>query len=167
MNYLLVIAISIISFFPENHFVEPEISGEENLSDSYCNARYDFCVEYPKDVFTAEVTPTNADGIFLSTPNREVTMAVFGEYNAFDFTLEEQHNFLLKSISESDGYFIDQLTVYSVDGFTTNIETPEKQIELRSQKIGDHFVTVIIKMNNENKSKYLNIYDEIKVRILI
>jgi hypothetical protein len=46
--------------------------------DTYCNARFGFCIEYPKDILTPGDESENGDGRIFSDTSGQTTLRVFG-----------------------------------------------------------------------------------------
>jgi len=47
----------------------------------YCNARFDFCIDYPKNLLTQETESENGDGTDFSNNRNEFVLTVFGRNN--------------------------------------------------------------------------------------
>ena len=45
--------------------------------DTYCNSRFDFCIEYP-NVFKSQISPTNGDGLIFISPDKNAEIRAFG-----------------------------------------------------------------------------------------
>ncbi len=62
------------------------LEGAEGFSE-YCNSRFGFCVDYPREL-GMEPPPVNNDGrVFYN--NEGFSLRVYGQYNALDERLEE------------------------------------------------------------------------------
>lgn len=171
MNLLFIFILSSFGLLPEvssSHSVDSlNPMSKENSMEDYCNNKFNFCVTYPELVFEKSLTATNKDGLTLSTSNNGVIFKIYGEQNALNYTLKEQHYFLLKTLEEEHGSIEDHLTVYTDKGFNTNIDMAGRKIEIRCQQFQDYFVTVIIKIFDIDNPMYKNLTDEIKVKISI
>ncbi len=119
-------------------------------TNTYCNARFDFCVEYPSGLFTEKIKPTNADGILLRNEDQEISLAIYGEYNILSYSLIEQHKLMLEALKDTDGPIIDHLTVFTEDGFVSTIEFKNHTIELRCQKQDIYFVNTLIRVKDKH-----------------
>ena len=65
-NFLIIpILILIFSFKSSNTF------------DTYCNTRFDFCIEYPH-LFKRQPAPTNGDGLIFLSPDKNTEIRAFG-----------------------------------------------------------------------------------------
>jgi hypothetical protein len=138
MNFLLSIFLFLIPFN------EKPISNE-----IYCNARFDFCVEYPTTLFGEKLTPTNADGVLLRSDDRNISLAIYGEYNIFANTLVEQQELIFKALTETDGPIISHLTVFTEEGFVSTIEFATHKAELHCQKKDLYFVNTLIRVKDD------------------
>ena len=66
-NFLIIpILILIFSFKSSNTF------------DTYCNTRFDFCIEYPH-LFKRQPAPTNGDGLIFLSPDKNTEIHAFGK----------------------------------------------------------------------------------------
>lgn len=85
INFLL------IALFP--FVIKQGDAGVAEDNKVYCNARYDFCIEYPEKYFSAAVEADNGDGITLSTFDGDGRVAVFGSFNVMNWSLEDIYYF--------------------------------------------------------------------------
>jgi hypothetical protein len=117
--------------------------------DSYCNARFEYCVSYPTGILIPEPVAGNGDGRRFWTKDQEVKMMVYGRNNALDQKLAELYamestdkaehavSYKLKKKSwfvvsgiENDKVFY-QKTILRNDQFLTfRIEYPRNQRKL-------------------------------------
>ena len=83
-NYLL--ACNFASKKQANKETTPqnESSLNEKASikyDAYCNNRFEFCVDYPKDLLLKQPESTNGDGCVFKNQKGETVLTVFGRIN--------------------------------------------------------------------------------------
>ena len=71
--------------------------------NTYHNSRYGFSIEYPAS-FTSEPPPENNDGRTFVSRDRKATIAVYGNYNVFDDSLESAMKKALEEIKVPIAY---------------------------------------------------------------
>ena len=75
--------------------------------DKYCNARYSYCIDYPKAVIFPQPESQNGDGRVFKNKKAEEVLRVFGRNNSDpDFghiSLEQQYNDDLQGVDEENG----------------------------------------------------------------
>ena len=74
---------------------------------NYCNTRYEFCLEYPEEIFTQKKLADNCDGAFLASKDHRISLSIYGEWNSTQMTLADQHRFLLSNLLQTDGLIED------------------------------------------------------------
>jgi hypothetical protein len=57
--------------------------------DKYCNARFSFCIEYPRH-FKSEPPPENGDGLTFISPDKQAKVLAFGSLAVEGFDQIEQ-----------------------------------------------------------------------------
>jgi hypothetical protein len=55
--------------------------------DTYCNARFEYCISYPQGLLDPQPEADNGDGRKFLSSDHEVLMLVYGQNNALDETL--------------------------------------------------------------------------------
>jgi hypothetical protein len=63
----------------------------------YCNARFDYCVEYPVGFLSPQGEADNADGQAFLSKDAVVSMKVWGSNNVLNESLEQRYNEDLQS----------------------------------------------------------------------
>jgi len=64
------IIIAILPFFVSKKAPEPDVR--------YCNARFQFCVEFPDTLLPVQVISDNSDGIILKSKDEKVVATIAG-----------------------------------------------------------------------------------------
>ena len=71
----------------------------DDTYDKYCNDRFAFCVEYPKQ-FKSDPPPENDDGLSFKSPDGQSTIWAFGSLAIEDFDkLDQEFEIATKDIS--------------------------------------------------------------------
>jgi hypothetical protein len=65
----------------------------------YCNARYDFCVDFPKELFTKKITSDNEDGIRLTSYDGKVCVEASGVHNVGNWSITDLYDFTFQDIT--------------------------------------------------------------------
>ena len=72
--------------------------------DRYCNARFGYCIEYPKGIAIPQPQPTNGDGRIFRNPQGQEVLRVYGRNNTDpDFgniSLEQQFSHDIRDVKE-------------------------------------------------------------------
>jgi hypothetical protein len=66
---------------------------------NYCNARYDFCVSFPSELFTKKLTSDNDDGIRLTSTDGKVCVEASGAYNVGNWSITDLYDFTFQDIT--------------------------------------------------------------------
>ena len=136
-------------------------------TDRYCNVRFNFCIDFPKNIFTQKELSNNGDGAVFSSPNKELVMNISGEFNVLNRTIQEQMESLF-NILETPAYDIDDhTTIVSADHFISLIDQEDRQVYIRSHKYDDYFVNIIVRINNKEYLEGKNLDDEIQLVVNI
>ena len=97
----LIINLSILFILPlafGSSTYEASISASRN-NGNYCNARYDFCVSFPEELFTKKVTSDNDDGIRLTSTDGKVCVEVSGAHNVGNWSITDLYDFTVQDIT--------------------------------------------------------------------
>ncbi len=131
--------------------VEKNELSEEILFENYCNGRYSYCIDYPKDILIPQPESENGDGRKFISETNDSELIVWGEMNVLDESIEEKFNeavdeggidkkelkensFIISGKRDDKLYF--QMTKTIEDGFATFVvKYPEKRKHLCSKAI--------------------------------
>lgn len=72
-------------------------------TEEYCNPRFDFCIEYPANIFTEKYESTNGDGIELINEAGDAYIVASGSNNTLNTSVEAEYKNFLNFIIESEG----------------------------------------------------------------
>lgn len=71
----------------------------------YCNVRFQYCIDYPKQLMTPEPESSNGDGRIFTNQKNEETLRVFGRNNldieGRTISLKQQFDADLKSLTKN------------------------------------------------------------------
>ncbi len=135
--------------------------------ESYCNTRFDFCVSFPDNIFTEKELSTNGDGAIFSTPNNEIVMNISGEYDVLNRNIRDHMELLLSAIERPTDKLDDHTTVLGENHFISLIDQEDRQLYVRSHKYGNHFVNIVVRINDKSFLKELNLDEEIQLVVSI
>ncbi|MBK9018179.1 MAG: hypothetical protein IPM82_31315 [Saprospiraceae bacterium] len=82
-----LISFSILLVLPLFIGFSSRNTADTSNDHDYCNARFDFCLNYPTAVFTQTVNSDNDDGISLSSADGLLNAQVYGVYNVEDASI--------------------------------------------------------------------------------
>lgn len=94
-----LISFSILLLLPFFIGFSSKSSTTVSNEHDYCNARFDFCLEYPKGVFTQQTKSDNDDGIGLSSTDGLFKAQAFGAYNVVGSTTADLYQELVTELS--------------------------------------------------------------------
>lgn len=60
-----------------------------NADETYCNERFEFCVQIPNGYFTETTLSDNGDGVLLTGKNGKIQLTISGAHNVESFSSEE------------------------------------------------------------------------------
>ncbi len=96
----------------------------QSQNEVYCNNRFNFCMQYPTEIFTQKILPENNDGIELHSADGTLVVKVSGVHNALESTIQEEFELFeqyLKNVGQ--GFVIisskiepEQFIAYAVSG---------------------------------------------------
>ena len=109
-NIKLIIALLSISFLFVN------FTNGQTPTEKYCNARYDFCVEYPSSIFTEKYESANGDGIELINKDGNAYVVASGANNTLNTTVEAEYKNFLNYVIHSEGA-IKEIDSFKGDNF--------------------------------------------------
>ena len=109
-NIKLIIALLSISFLFAN------FTNAQTATEEYCNARFNFCVEYPSSIFTEKYESANGDGIELINEAGDAYIVASGANNTLNTTVEAEYKSFLNYVIHSEGA-IKEIDSYKGDNF--------------------------------------------------
>lgn len=111
----------------------------------YCNVRYDFCMEYPEEIFTTIEYSVNGDGIIAQSRDGKIEFIAAGFNNVLETSIDEEYELFLKSVTKNEGKIQVLKTDKNKDYFESTIITGSKFIYIKAFKKENDFVTLTIK----------------------
>lgn len=144
------------------------ITGDNEVKDAkietYCNARFGFCIDYPSNILIGEGESENGDGQVFKSKNGNVTLSVYRDYrdnpnseassvkDAFAEDIDNSYNpkrtVTYKHLGKNyyivsgynNGVIFYQKTISTKDGLASAlIEYPENDKELYDQVVEEIF----------------------------
>ena len=96
--------ISCVSFiFFAIALLSPATNGQTNY-ETYSNARFEYALKYPADIFTPQEEAQNGDGRAFLSKDGTAKVLVWGQYNALFKTLKTSYSEDLKSRKKGVSY---------------------------------------------------------------
>lgn len=86
------------------------LCAQPQTTDTYCNSRFGFCVDYPATMTTIEGRATNGDGVELTNAAGDVVLHISGSHNAMDWTPEKIYTFTVEDFGIDVGAKEEVLT---------------------------------------------------------
>lgn len=101
-----LISFSILLLLPFFIGFSSRSAVETSPAHDYCNARFDFCLQYPKGVFTQMIKSDNDDGVSLYSTDRLLTAQVYGSYNVVGATTTDLYKELVNELSKTNNKLV-------------------------------------------------------------
>lgn len=126
INALFLILILIISCKNEINKKRGSISFKEIKNDvqntkfnTYCNDRFQFCIEYPKN-FTPQGESHNGDGQSFLSEDKKSTLIVSGIMSIVDVNPTIKEHFEMVTIDENITYKVLKKDFFIISGYNKN-----------------------------------------------
>lgn len=157
MKYLKsIIAIFIINFLLLN------TSFAQNQAGEYCNPRFNFCIEYPSDIFTEKMLSTNGDGIELTNDNGDVYLFASGSNNILTTSVEAEYKNFLNYMVATEGQVKELETNRVGNMLEVSIQNGKKYFFYRTYISDNYLVAVLIKTDLEDPTASLAAFNYLK-----
>jgi len=116
----------------------------------YCNARYEFCINYPAEYFDDTKRADNADGIILKSEDELVRLAISGSYNVLDWSLEDIYLQTFEEIAKDEDAV--NLVDYSIEENMHDCvyEFKDYFLYMKTILLEEKYVTVRLEVNKSN-----------------
>lgn len=128
-----------------------------NKFATYCNARFDYCIDYPAHILSPQPESENGDGRVFHNKKGEKALTVYGRINqdpdGEPITVEQQYNDDFVRINTTKG----QTITYRKLGKTFFVLSGKKQGKIFYQKTilkGDNFAYAILEYAEKDKLVY-------------
>lgn len=121
---------------------------DSTKSINYCNARYDFCVEYPQAIFKTIKKSSNADGVYAISISGDQELIVAGYYNVLNVDIEEEYETFLAAISDDKKTLTIQDVRKDKYFFEVAILMNGKWTYKKVLQQNDKFIALTIRTNN-------------------
>lgn len=130
----------IISLGFSGIFLHP-ISNDTQAT--YCNERFQFCLDYPKNIFTQEIISPNDDGLQLHS-EKGLDLRVFGYYNTLKGHLEAEHQEMVQALIGEMVRVNSTTTQHQHDYFETILVGSREEVLLQTFERGNSIVSLIL-----------------------
>ena len=101
---MLLLSLSSYAQPPAKALLVSNINSEKSLeettplnTETYCNADFQFCFDYPADMFAEVKESDSNDGIFLKTPDGNTQIIAYA-YNAVGESMQATRSTLMKLV---------------------------------------------------------------------
>ena len=150
INFSILLLLPLVIGFSSRNTATAIGGGHESGNDqNYCNARFDFCLQYPTTVFTRRVSSDNDDGVSLFSEDGLIKAQVYGAYNIEGSTMENYYQEMVTELSTKN----KKVVVLSNDVNKTDYEATvqgDKTIVYyhTMQRANNVIVTLVISVPN-------------------
>ena len=137
----------------------------ENAIDTakYCNARFQFCVEYPIDILSDKIISDNGDGIILRSKEEQVSATFLGSWNVENKTPKELYQLYVgkKVNRDSDSELV--FKEISEKDFEVSFIDGAFQVYERLYVLDDKFLLFQIKAPEKQKNRIYIVRGKLKI----
>lgn len=157
INFFLMLALpSLIAYSSAS-------SSAEMRENQYCNTRFNFCIEYPSQVFTSGFEADNSDGVRLYSADKDVSLEISGSYNVLNWSQEEAYFFYVEQLKEQHPN-VRELSNKSGSNYFESVFKVGDKLEYYKVVIQDDAYITLILTVNEGMQEMLNaIRDEVRI----
>ncbi|MBI1226729.1 MAG: hypothetical protein GC192_15955 [Bacteroidetes bacterium] len=113
ISFSILLLLPFFIGFSSKNAVDFSSGGNE-----YCNARFDFCLQYPTAIFTHQINSDNADGVSLFSDDGMINAKVYGAYNIVGTSMEDFYQEMVTELSTKN----KKIVVLKNDVNKTNYE---------------------------------------------
>lgn len=134
---------------------------------SYCNNRFDYCIDYPKDTIYPQPESQNGDGRVFKNKNGDKVLTVYGHWamntDGEDMTLRQQYENDLQGNDEPEGNNNRTITYQKLgtDYFVISGYQDKKIFYQKTILKNGAFCYAILRYNESDKA----LYDKVSERI--
>jgi hypothetical protein len=160
MKKILILGIILFNYFAV-HSQLPSFS-------RYCNARFDYCIDYPKNILHPLKESDNGDGRIFANSLGENKLLVFGGLNFDDSgnpkTIEQLYNESIIGMSNEGTITFKRLAHnhFYISGQTIRGQIFYRATIIKKNDIGDNvYATAILIFDEDEKELYESVYEDI------
>jgi len=136
----------------------------------YCNSRYNYCIDYPKNILFEQLESINGDGTIFKTRDGKEKLRAYGTLNmdmltATDLTLDQQFKAELHSFSQDKSTITYKKigeSFFVISGYDSGTIFYLKVIKRLDHMGYDAFAYALLRYNDSEK----DIYDQVAVHIM-
>lgn len=103
---ILLLLPLVIGFSSRNATIASGTGHAADNDHTYCNARFDFCLQYPDAIFTQSVKSDNDDGISLYSEDGLMRAKAYGAYNIEGATMEGLYQMLVNELATTNSNLV-------------------------------------------------------------
>ena len=125
-----------------------------DADETYCNERFEFCVQVPNGYFTETILSDNGEDVTLIGKNGNVTLNISGEHNVESFSADELAAYLLGDAAQPE---------VTEAGFVLRTRKDGKFRHLDVRLFGDRYVVSELSGPSQYEFTMNNIARKLKV----
>lgn len=129
--------------------------------DTYCNNRFDYCIDYPKDTIYPQPESPNGDGRVFKNKNGDKVLTVYGRWamntNGDDMTIKQQYE---EDLQDNDNRTITYQKL-GADYFVISGYQDKKIFYQKTILKKGAFCYAVLRYNESDKA----LYDKVSERI--
>lgn len=143
--YLFQVLLLTVSlhFFP-SPLPETSLGNKE-----YCNARFDFCVQYPAKLLPKQYKATNGDGSRWSNEDHSIQLSVAGSHNVEGWNIEAINQFYFDQLIRKDTS-VHLMAIHTDDTYGwVKMRFADKVQYFSVQLLNNSYVTLLITVTKD------------------
>lgn len=115
----------------------------------YCNARFDFCVQYPVELLPQQYKATNGDGARWTNEDQSIQLSVAGFHNVEGWDIEAINQFFFDQLIRKDAS-VHLTAIYTDDTYGwTKMRIADKIQYFSVRLLANSYVTTLITVTED------------------
>lgn len=155
-NIKSIFSIAIFSFLFVN------IASAQSEMAEYCNNRFDFCIEYPSDIFTEKMLSANGDGVEFTNADGTVYLLASGSNNVLKTSVEAEYKNFMNYIIHTEGQVKEIESNRVGNMLEVSIQNGKKFFFYRTYISENALVAILIKTDLDEPNASLAAFNYLK-----
>ncbi len=157
VNLLLLKLLFLFNITPVD--TTPVITDE-----TYCNARFEYCVDYKDHFFDAIERSDNGDGVLLFNTDSKIRMIVSGTYNVMDYSASDLVDDYLNNLRKETGRNVQFLNEEETDHGKRALYKTTKAFHYVQYVISENaYASTVLIIPQQNRKQLNDMKEQIKL----
>lgn len=132
-------------------------------TNQYCNTRFNFCIEYPEQIFTEGFEADNSDGVRLNSAADNISLEISGSYNVLNWSQQEAYFFYIEQLKDKDPDVRELSNKTGENYFESVFHVGDKLEYYKVILHGGAYITLIITVPEGMEEMLSSIKDEVRL----